>query len=229
MRKFVIIFILLIGSANAKDLVVASQNADYTSIQSALDNASFGDIIKVESGTYYENIIVKERVSLIGKDTGRGLPVINANGHGSAITLFSDGVLLQGFNFTNSGHCGCGNSGIEVESNNNTITDNIAYKNKYGIYIGHGTGNRIFGNYLKENEINAYDIQNNSWTADIVPRDVFMLLGEVKAKPSLKGNHYSDYDSSIEGCIDSDGNGFCDSPKNISGRGNKDNYPIISN
>jgi parallel beta-helix repeat protein len=229
MRDILIIFILLIGFADAEEIVVAPQNADYSAIQSALDNSSMGDVIKVESGTYYENIIVKTSVSLLGRDTGKGLPVIDANRQGSAITLYSDRVLLQGFNLTNSGHCGCGNSGIKIESNNNTIAENNIYKNKYGIHISRGTGNKIFGNDLDENEINAYDSQNNSWMVDIVPRDLFVLLGKVAADPSFTGNHYSDYDNPSEGCIDSNSDGFCDSPKNISGGSNKDYYPLISN
>jgi parallel beta-helix repeat protein len=206
---------------------VATLNADYSDIQSALNNASTGDVIKVESGTYYENIVVKKSVTLKGRDTGKGLPVIDAKGKGSAITLYSDKIFLQGFNLTNSGHCGCGNSGIRVESKNNTITDNIAYKNKYGIYVNHGSGNKIFGNDLEENEINAYDSQNNSWMADSVPRDLFVLLGKVVANPIIEGNHYSDYDNLLEGCIDLNSDGFCDSPKNITGGSNKDYYPLI--
>ncbi len=41
---------------------------DYKTIQSAIDNADFGDIVKVSAGEYKENIVMKKGVSLIGSN-----------------------------------------------------------------------------------------------------------------------------------------------------------------
>lgn len=41
---------------------------DYSKIQPAINNANFGDTIKVASGEYMENIIMKEGISLIGSN-----------------------------------------------------------------------------------------------------------------------------------------------------------------
>src|SRR5660398_39633 len=86
--------LLLAGSAGASTLTVnASGGANYTRIQDAIDNASDGDTILVYSGTYYENVNVNRQLIL----RGIGMPVVNASGSGSAITLSADGITLMGF------------------------------------------------------------------------------------------------------------------------------------
>jgi nitrous oxidase accessory protein len=134
---------------------------DYSSIQQAIDNAVAGDVILVRNGTYHENITVNKRLSLIGLN-GTQRPVIDGGGAAIVVKISADGVLLQGFNVTNSSsydsygdsHLGggiqifgasecvianntaCNNlvCGISlVNANNNTITNNTCAKNEVGI------------------------------------------------------------------------------------------------
>ena len=116
----IIILILILGFANAAKITVGPMDANYSVIQQAVENASTGDIIEVQSGTYHENVYLSHSVTLLGVDTGKGLPVVNASRSGSAITVLSNGTTVSGFNLTGSGHCGCGNAGVMVESYNNT-------------------------------------------------------------------------------------------------------------
>src|SRR5664279_2088254 len=118
------ILILILGFANAAKITVGPTDANYSVIQQAADNASTGDLIEVQSGTYHENVYLFHTVTLQGVNTGKGLPVVDAGGSASAITVISNGTTVSGFNLTNSGHCGCGNAGVLVESNNNTIKNN---------------------------------------------------------------------------------------------------------
>lgn len=82
-------------------LFVPSQ---YPTIQEAIDAASYGDTVQVAAGTYYENVWMKDGVSLIGA----GAEVTIIDGQGWTAVDCDDGKLsvgtkLSGFTITNSG------------------------------------------------------------------------------------------------------------------------------
>ena len=56
-------------------------------IQDAIDGASPGDLIEVQSGRYQENLNVDKMLTLLGVDTGGGRPVVDASAKGPAISL----------------------------------------------------------------------------------------------------------------------------------------------
>jgi len=210
MIKILVVLILISSMVHAARITVGPGDEDYPQIQMAIDNSTKGDIIEVHSGTYQEKLRVRKSVTLMGVDTGDGLPVINANKTGSAITLKANGSTIEGLNLTGSGKCGCGDAGIRVMSSDNTIQNNILYNNKYGIYVPSGYINNTFiSNNFIGNKIAAYDQANNSWNCSIEGR----------------GNYYSDYDETDEGCNDTDDDGFCDLPKKIEGGSGIDWYP----
>ena len=225
----IIILILILGFANAAKITVGPKDANYSVIQQAVDNASAGDIVEVQSGVYRENVyFFNMPVTLLGVDTGKGLPVVDAGGSSSAITILSNDTTISGFNLTNSGHCGCGNAGILVESYNNTIRNNVIFKNKYGIFVRPGkTNNTFLSNDLLENEISANDTSGNRWSEEEKAGGLQGLL-EFITGAKVIGNHYSDYDEPGEGCNDTNNDGFCDLPRKIGGGPNVDNYPSIS-
>jgi len=72
-----------------------NKGTNYPTIQSAIDDANTGDEIHVDSDTYYENMNVTKQLTLLGVDTGGGMPVVNASRTGSAITLAADGIILE--------------------------------------------------------------------------------------------------------------------------------------
>jgi parallel beta-helix repeat protein len=225
----IIILILILGFANAAKITVGPKDANYSVIQQAVDNASAGDIVEVQSGVYRENVyLFNMPVTLLGVDTGKGLPVVDAGGSSSAITILSNDTTISGFNLTNSGHCGCGNAGILVESYNNTIRNNVIFKNKYGIFVRPGKMNNTFlSNDILENEISANDTSGNRWSEEEKAGGLQGLL-EFITGAKVIGNHYSDYDEPGEGCNDTNNDGFCDLPWKIGGGPNVDNYPSIS-
>lgn len=216
-------FLLLIGLVDANLITVCSSGCNFTSIQSAIDAAKAGDSVEVKSGTYHEKVYLSKALDLKGVDTGRGKPVVDAGGSGSAIVLYADGISLQGFNATNSGHCGCGNAGIKIMSNNSSILQNIVYKNKYGIYCSGYSGNILYQNSLVENEISAFDSGSNRWF-NILPswEDILNFIpGQIGI-----GNHYSCFDQLEEGCRDENSDSICDNQYSISGGLNADLYPL---
>jgi len=222
----ILIPILVLGYANASKITVGPQDADYSQIQQAIDNSSQGDIIEVQSGVYRENVHVYKTLTLQGIDSGKGLPVVDAGGSGSVISITSNGTIVKGFNITGSGGCGCGNAGIKVDSSNNIVQGNIIYKNKYGIYIPSGNENNTFlSNDLLDNEITVSDSGiNNRWNGS-VPAGGLKGLMELISGPRVIGNHYSDYDEEKEGCYDANQDKICDKPKEIGSGPSKDRYP----
>ena len=217
MRVWLLIAIILaMSSVQAAKMTVGPFDEDYQTIQKAIDHASWGDTIEVHSGGYLENIRVTKAVTLMGVDTGNGLPVVNASGSGSVITLLANRTVLKGFNLTGSGGCGCGNAGIAVKSSNSIISENILYKNKYGIYVEPGSSVNVFSsNDFLDNEISSRDQGGNNWSASMT---LIGLKSFIKSERRLKieANHFSDYDEPGEGCNDLNEDYLCDQPKNLS-------------
>ena len=220
----ILILILIIGFATAAKITVAPEGADYSTIQQALNNASDGDIIEVQSGEYVEHVQVLHSVALIGVDTGSGRPVVDANKSSSAITLRANATRIEGFNLTGSGGCGCGNAGILVDSSHNIIQNNVLYKNRYGIYIEEGaTNNTLYSNDFLENRVSANDTGGNRWSMEMKEGGLLGLLKGAK----LMGNHYSDFDEPGEGCNDTNSDGFCDEPRMFGNGPGIDEHPLV--
>jgi parallel beta-helix repeat protein len=170
-----ILVLCFVGTASATTWSVnGSGGADFTEIQEAINNASDGDTILVHSGIYYENVVVNKSVTL----KGINLPVVDAGGEGSAITLTADGIMLVGFNATNSGSS-WSNVGIKVTSNNNTITSNNVSSNGVGIRLDFSRNNFITGNNVSSNGvgIRLYDSSNNTITDNVFVNDGLSVDG----------------------------------------------------
>ena len=123
-----------------------NKGTNYTTIQAAIDDADPGDEIHVDGGTYYENVNVTKRLIL----RGIGVPVVDANGSGSAITLSADGITLDGFT-AEGAHSSyypyySPEAGINVTSNNNILISNTANWNDYGISLWSSSNNTLIGN-----------------------------------------------------------------------------------
>jgi predicted secreted protein len=95
-RLFIpVLALLLLLTPSLAETRVCSQGCDYTAIQAALDAASSGDKIVVESGIYRESLLIGKRVNLHGLDTGQGKAVL-APENGRVI-LAANGAVLRGF------------------------------------------------------------------------------------------------------------------------------------
>ena len=124
-------------------------------IQDLIDDASPGDTIYIPSGTYYENIVINKPISLIGED--RDTTIIDGGESGTVVSIFSDGVNLEGFTVQNSGDGSYGYyAGICIQSNFNTIKNNTISNNRDGI---------LLFDFYSNNNITSNIISNNEWNA----------------------------------------------------------------
>jgi parallel beta-helix repeat (two copies) len=153
MRLKSLLFLMILVSLPTvvqADVVTVGTGGEYISIQKAIDAARPGDTVEVQSGTYYENIIVDKPLAVRGVDTSGGKPVVDAGEDGSALTLSAGGVRLEGLIFKNAG---VGRAGIEVRSNNNLIKDNCVIENGwYGIFLEGSSYNTIVNNTVSKNK-----------------------------------------------------------------------------
>lgn len=116
---------------------------DYPTIQEAINKAKFGDSLIVRAGTYFENIIIRKSITLIGEDSSR--TVIDGNGGITLYVAYSN-VKITGFTVQN------GSFGIYIDRTYNVdIVGNTITRNIYGVEIyssSHITmkSNRIYDN-----------------------------------------------------------------------------------
>lgn len=197
------------------------------SIQAAVAVARPGDVILVESGTYYEHTKVDKPLVLRGLE----MPVLDATASGSALVLKADGIAVEGFRIINAGSWPREDSttagivilsgynritkndisnnfnGLLILGSNDIVEDNLVGRNLgFGIRIEDGKNNSIRENRLEDNGQNAYDHGGaNLWD----------------------GNYYSDFNASEEGCRDQIRGDICDFSHNIPGGGSIDSHPII--
>lgn len=145
----VLLILSLAISARGGTITVPTDNA---TLQEAINAANPGDVIVVlGTGTpYAENLLVNKTVTLIGQDTGSGLPVIDGGG-GKAINITSESVHISYFVIENA------SSGINASTNSNIIEHNrIDSGNGSGIYIKEASSNRINDNIITSEEVGIF-------------------------------------------------------------------------
>jgi eukaryotic-like serine/threonine-protein kinase len=185
--------------AAAADHVVAPSGAEFTSIKDAVDWSSGGDTIRVESGTYAENLRIDKKLVLIGVDSGGGAPVITPGKIGDVVEILADDCSIQGFTIQNSAT----GSGIRVTSRGNSLRHNtirnnaegislvsaddtsvlnnrITGNNRAGIVLESSSGNQIDENTVSDNYVGI--MLDESSLANTISRNVFANTQNVISK-----------------------------------------------
>ena len=103
---------------------VCPSGCNYSKVQDAINAASPGDTIEVQSGVYHEALVVNKSLTLTGVDTGQGYPVIDAGRRGVGISIEAAGCNLEKFEVRNASH-----SAIIVGADNSDL-DNLKIDHK---------------------------------------------------------------------------------------------------
>ena len=209
--------------------VGGSGAGNYSSIQDAINNAITGSTIYVYSGKYYENISINKSITLIGQNTKDTIiygqfNIIEVNANLTNISDFTIKWFLNtsdingtriGIKFVGANNCNIKNNiiidgqyGIYLSNSyNNNIENNTISNNSYAIFLSNQCkNNTIFHNNFINNSNNSYDTGNNTW-----------FNNDLK-----QGNYWDNYTG-----LDKNNDGIGDTPYNIPGGYNIDEYPLI--
>ena len=134
------------GGSRGIIVVNGTGSGDYTHIQWAIDNASSGDTVYVEPGTYRETITVDKKIGLIGAD--RNTTIIVGDPNNDTVTITANHVRVKNFEVRTSSS----GDGIKVENANNcTIKNNNCSNNGCGIYLRETRDVNVIGNICNSN------------------------------------------------------------------------------
>lgn len=172
MLAFLLLLSLSVLPVAAAEHTVAPSGAEFFSIQDAVDWASGGDTVFVESGTYLETVILNKKIILMGVDSGGGPPVINAAQAGNGVDIRVDGCTVERFIIQN----GSLFTGIRAASSDNTLRKNTVRGFGQGIFLISSQRSTIAANNILENDrvgivleaSNSNDIENNIVTKNTV-------------------------------------------------------------
>jgi len=144
------------GSNKPRTLFVDDDGGkDFTSIQSAIDQANSGDTIYVFDGFYDESLFINKPLNLIGSGATNTFifpKEVDLNNY-STIFISDDNCTVKDFDISFDGTIS-ENVGIRISSSNNTILNNTFSNLKYGIYLISDSLNYIiFGNNISYNRI----------------------------------------------------------------------------
>ena len=131
-HPFLAVLLVILTATPIAAATFTVERSQASSIQSAINSALDGDVIRVEPGTYVGNLVIKKRISL----EGVGAPTLRGDAGGSVITILADGCTVRGFIIEHSGgDLTREDSGVLLKSSNNIIEDNELRDILYGIYL----------------------------------------------------------------------------------------------
>lgn len=222
-------FYAVVALAVGGTITVCSSGCDYSSPKAAVFAAREGDVVEVMSGRYYDHLKIDKKIVLLGVDSGSGMPVLDATGYASPLTVSADGVVVEGLRLINGGPA---SAGILVLSSDNVIRKNDASNNYVGIRLVGSNNTTLRGNVASGNLEFGLMLEGSSGC--LVSENVLLknFLGEAfddgrnSWDDGAIGNRYGDFDDPEEGCSDDDGDGICDAGREIPGGPSFDRHPI---
>ena len=147
-----LIFVFLIFSssiASANEITVGDNpDADFTSIQAAINAASPGDKIIVKPGTYVENISINKNMTIVSESGNPSNTIVqSAKGSEDIFSVWTNGVSIKGFSIKGAKYAGIHLFGV-TDCN---ITNNNLSNNGCGIDLYmFSSGNTLVNNQISD-------------------------------------------------------------------------------
>lgn len=133
---------------------------NYTKIQDAINDAADGDTVFVydDASPYFEAIQINRSITLLGEEKLTTIIDVSTMKNHSAVSISSDGVVVQGFTIQNSTYTDWTTTaaGIFIKANHVLIKDTIIKDNPCGIQIGGRINFTLYSAnhcHVEENEI----------------------------------------------------------------------------
>jgi len=150
---------LIINSepVSATPTIIQVPSDDYQTIQEAINNANLGDAILVAAGTYRENVVINQTVTL--KGNGRNVTFIEGKDESKAVVNIEiNNINVSGFTIRG------GSSGISIIGyDGSRISDNrIITNGGEGIWLSSSHNNIIFSNVISFNGFDGINLESAS-------------------------------------------------------------------
>ncbi len=167
MQKLIIIlFLFFVFSAEAKTWRVGSLQ-QIKSIKEAISKASPGDTILISPGLYKEGQIILTKKLFL---QGINFPILDGEKKVEILTIRSDGTVVEGLHFRNSGHSSYNDiAALRIaDSRSVTIRNNKIDFSYFGIYSQHATACTISNNVLNSDAKDEISSGNgiHCWKSD---------------------------------------------------------------
>ena len=214
-----LIFVFLISTlatASAKEVTVDNNSdADFTSIQAAIDAANPGDKIIVKPDTYVENIIINKNLTIVSESGNPSDTIIkSAKGSDDIFSVWSNGVSIKGFSINGAKYAGIhlfgvtecnitnnnlSNNGCSIDlymfSSGNTLDNNQISDSVTGISLGDSWFNSLRNNSFSNcsSAISLFDSRNNTVQNNIIfnNSEGISLIGESNSNTLTSNIVYS--------------------------------------
>lgn len=154
-----VLLLAIIPPAAAATYTVSSSGGNFTGIAEAVLQARPGDTIMVASGLYPETVRIDKALTLIGTDTGGGLPTIEPDTRGNAVEITSSNCTFANFLIRNARLL----SGIRVMSDNNTVSGVTVSSCSQGILLLRANNNVLANNNITANTRSGVALESSGW------------------------------------------------------------------
>jgi pectin methylesterase-like acyl-CoA thioesterase len=123
-----------VGAATGRFLLVG--NGGFASIQDAVDAAVDGDTILIAAGTYAENVVVDEAITLIGMGGATSVIIDPASGTGLTVSgnIGSGTVTIDGIGFQ-GGTNGVSASGAVTLGHLEILNSSFSGNSQHGVFV----------------------------------------------------------------------------------------------
>lgn len=144
--------------------VGGSGQGNYSTIQSAVDNASDGDIIFIYNGMYYEHLLINKSISLIGEN--RDLTIIDGGQKSqiSVMKIMTSPFHIENLTIQNNDWFGieAGYLGMQYTMNNSTIHNCLILKTYFGVVFWNSS-NMVVSNCTIFNNLDGLELLESEY------------------------------------------------------------------
>jgi parallel beta-helix repeat protein len=158
---------------------------DYSSIQEAINATQTvdGNTIVVDSGTYFEHVIMNKRLKLVG--AGQGLTIVDGNGTGTVISVNVDNSRISGFTLQN-GLWGVNLNHVQNATVENNTVLNCSISGGRGIFVWGSDNCTVASNAFLSNTEAGVELQdsvgtliiNNNISSNM--HGIYLLISSIK-------------------------------------------------
>ncbi|MFH1100447.1 MAG: right-handed parallel beta-helix repeat-containing protein [Methanobacteriota archaeon] len=132
----------------------------FNTIQDGVDAVIERGTVHVYNGMYTENVIVNKTINLLGEQ--RETTIIDGHARDDTLLVLANKVNISGFTLQN---CGVGweDAGLDIHSNNNSISNNTIQNNPgEGTILSNANNNTIIDNIFTDNVHDAIMVRSSS-------------------------------------------------------------------